>query len=115
MSDDPFADDTRRLTDAFWRRLRDAGAPNPEALATELVHMARGHGWRAVEALQPAVTPTTGGGTGLPEEYRQRRAALEARPPCGCDHVVLDHALVCGTRGACSRCGCPAYTPERSQ
>lgn len=112
---DPFESDARRLATAFWRRLRDAGAPHPDTLARELVHIARGHAWRPVANLAPP-PPTEGetAGPRLPEEYLVRKAALDNRPPCTCKHLVGEHALVCGAREACTRCGCPSYTPSRS-
>ncbi|MGW5259636.1 hypothetical protein ACWEQG_01595 [Microbispora sp. NPDC004025] len=116
---DPFENDARRLAAAFTRRLRDAGAPTSDLLAGELVVMARGHGWRPVANLAPPPTPPAEGGETaaprLPEEYLVRKAALDTRPPCTCHHLVGEHALVCGAREACTRCGCPTYTPAPSR
>ncbi len=117
MSDDPFERAARKLAAAIHRRLRDAGVASPDAVASDLMHVVRGHGWRPVEALQPpAASPSSGGGKALPEEFREQRAALDNRPPCTCGRPVLEHQLVCGKRAACPATGCTAYTPapERS-
>src|SRR5690606_31616477 len=74
---DPFEDAARRLTAAYARRLRDAGAPDPDNLARELVVMARGHGWRLVEALKPAV-PAGDGRPAAPTVRPEVREALAA-------------------------------------
>ncbi|GII88228.1 hypothetical protein Ssi03_62180 [Sphaerisporangium siamense] len=111
-SDDPFGRAADTLTAKYARRLADAGVPDPQHLAIELVVMARGHGWRPVEALQPpAVTPSTGSSGQLPEEVRELRAAIDTRPPCLCGAAVLEHELVCGKRAGSPKTGCAAYTP----
>lgn len=115
---DPFEADGRRLVAAFTRRLADENHPDPGRLANELLVMARGHGWRPVEALQPP--PRSTGTPGLPADYLERKAALDGRPPCVCGAPVGDHQLDAGRRIGCARTGCRRYapipvpTPERS-
>lgn len=74
---DPFDRHARRLVDVFARRLRDDPTTDPTILATELVAILRGHGWRPIEALQPP-TPDAGDGSGR-EEYLARKAELVNR------------------------------------
>jgi hypothetical protein len=71
---DPFASASSRLQSAIARWLTDHGVADPATGAVELVHIVRGHGWRAIEALQPP--PEARPSQGLPDEYLERKAAL---------------------------------------
>ncbi|WP_146607371.1 hypothetical protein [Spongiactinospora gelatinilytica] len=106
---DPIADQARRLTAAFVRRLTEEGHRDPGQLAAELVVMARGHGWRPIAALQRP--STSGGGSEPDEDFRAQRAALDRRRPCTCGDGVLDHRLDGPRRTACSACPCGQYAP----
>ncbi|MFG3439887.1 hypothetical protein ACGF0J_21790 [Nonomuraea sp. NPDC047897] len=55
---DPYGSDAGRLEAAIARWLTDRGVADPAEGAAELVLMARGHGWRPVEALRPPPAPT---------------------------------------------------------
>lgn len=68
------------LTAAYARWLTDHGVPDPATAAAELVLMARGHGWRPIEALQPP-PQSSGGRRELPAEYLARKAALTRSDP----------------------------------
>ncbi len=115
MADDPFHRDARRLVAVFARCLREERDTDPDILANALVQLARGHGWRPIDGLQPPVEPTDGTkASRLPEEVLARRAALETRPPCVCGAPVLEHQLENARRTGCPATGCTAYTPERS-
>ncbi|MEV8636558.1 hypothetical protein AB0395_33415 [Streptosporangium sp. NPDC051023] len=109
MGSDPFGRAADTLTAAFTRRLTAAGHTDPTRLALELVVIARGHGWRPVEALRPPA-PETGSGNGR-AEYAARRAALDSRPPCACGAAVTDHQLDAGRRTGCEATGCTRYAP----
>lgn len=77
MTTDPFDRDAGRLQAAIARWLADREVSDPAAGASELVLMARGHGWRPVPAMQPP--PEHPPANGLPAEYLERKAALTAR------------------------------------
>jgi hypothetical protein len=57
--------------------LKRAGAPNADALATEILTVLRGHGWRETPARRGPFDPFARRKPDPPsEEYRRRRAEL---------------------------------------
>lgn len=66
----------RRLHRAYVWHLKANWKADPEILANELIQLARGNGWRPVEALQPAPLSR---GHGPSDEFRAAKEQLKRR------------------------------------